>query len=135
MGDVTVSDGTSTTVQPLNAGCYQYSCNTTGVYVTVGSTEYECRNRGDVVTVEERVGGDTYTFSLICPSCESICWDRLELCGNRTSLTVIQTVDSKTFSPDITISSNSSEVNQMSKYLILTIIMVLVYNSVLSMSK
>ena len=85
MGDVTVSDGTSTTVQPLNAGCYQYSCNnTTGVYVTVGSTEYECRNRGDVVTVEERVGGDTYTFSLICPSCESICWDRLELCS-RTS--------------------------------------------------
>ena len=85
IGDVNVSVGNTSNTAPFTkSGCYQYSCNTTGVYVTVGSTEYECRNRGDVVTVEERVGGDTYTFSLVCPSCESICWDRLELCGSRS---------------------------------------------------
>ena len=87
MGNLSISTGSTSLTQPLTAGCYQYSCDHTGVQVTIGASVYHCTERGQVLSVQEQVGAITYRLSLICPACETICWDRLELCrGEGTPL-------------------------------------------------
>ncbi|KAI6653738.1 hypothetical protein LOD99_3242 [Oopsacas minuta] len=81
MGNLTVTIAGFDTSQPINAGCYEYSCNNTGVYVKVGDTSYHCSQRGEVLNVVQEIGAITYSVSLVCPACEAICWDRIELCS------------------------------------------------------
>ena len=80
MGNLSISTGSTSLTQPLMAGCYEYSCTYTGVYVTIGDSVYHCSERGEVLSVQEQVGVITYSLSLVCPACETICWDRTELC-------------------------------------------------------
>ena len=84
-GNLSISTGSASLTQPFNAGCYGYSCNSTGVYVTIGDSAYHCTERGEVLSVQEQVGVLTYSLSLVCPACETICWDRVELCREGSS--------------------------------------------------
>ena len=98
-GNINATTGATTLPLAFNAGCYEYSCNNTGVYVTVGSTSYQCTERGQVLNVVEQRGVITYSVSIVCPACETICWDRIELCpsvmstskgtADRTSYTLV----------------------------------------------
>ena len=80
-GDINATTGATTVPLAFNAGCYEYSCNHTGVHVTVGSTSYQCIERGQVLNVVVQKGVITYSISIVCPACETICWDRIELCS------------------------------------------------------
>lgn len=88
-GSINATTGGTTLPLAFNAGCYEYSCDNTGVYVTVGSTPYKCTERGQVLDVVEQRGVITYSVSILCPACETICWDRIELCSESSGISTV----------------------------------------------
>ena len=111
-GDINATTGATTVPLAFNAGCYEYSCNHTGVYVTVGSTSHQCTERGQVLNVVEQKGVITYSISIVCPACETICWDRIELCSE---------------TPQPTESSSKGTTDRMSYILILLILVTMLF--------
>lgn len=64
-----------------SAGCYEYSCSReTGLTITVLGYDYVCSFKDQVIDVNLTIDGDRYQGSLVCPSCEEMCFDEVHNC-------------------------------------------------------
>ncbi|XP_078581847.1 leishmanolysin-like peptidase [Branchiostoma floridae x Branchiostoma japonicum] len=90
------------------SGCYKYRCTNQGLIVDVAGKEYRCYRKGQELPIATVKGSWLYTGSLICPSCEEMCWDNLQItCPAETDPPNVSTASTRPQVPCGTVQSVS----------------------------
>ncbi|XP_038046399.1 leishmanolysin-like peptidase [Patiria miniata] len=59
--------------QTWGAGCYQYSCGSDGLKITVEGVNHLCSWKGQQIEISVTTSAYLHTGTIICPSCQELC--------------------------------------------------------------